>query len=42
MYVNKSIFLTRKKNKFESIFKQRGSETIMGTPTRGKYRRKMV
>lgn len=42
LYTNKVIYLTRKKDKFELISKQRGSETIMGTPTRGKYRRKMV
>jgi hypothetical protein len=41
LYHNKKFFLKRKKDKFNEIFKQRGSETIMGTPTRGKYR-KMV
>jgi hypothetical protein len=38
IYTNKKYFLTRKKDKFDLIFKQRGSETIMGTPTRGKYK----
>lgn len=41
LYHNKKFFLNRKKQKFNEIFKQRGSETIMGTPIRGKYR-KMV
>jgi hypothetical protein len=40
LYTNKKCFLSRKKNKFVEIAKQRGSETIIGTPTRGKYKRK--